>query len=181
MSCHSSKTLQRCSYKESGHCIIQLNIGETKKTPEESKIGLYVKASSRACIIQCDGGLYPRSSGEKKCDYLIKTENAFYLVELKSSNIGQAMRQFLSTLNLINRDHPHFLSSHLIKCFVVSNNSLSISKEDSAYKKLQRYLVNINKEKSDPYIQPIQIVPKGHKSSQKKGKIIVSPQNPLAL
>lgn len=83
--------------------------GKTDKV-EEKKSVLYYLALNDICRIKFDKGIN-KNNEIKKCDYIVSSEKALYLIELKGENIDDLIQQSLDTIEYIRKNLEQLLKN----------------------------------------------------------------------
>jgi hypothetical protein len=136
MSIDLSNLIDNCSVETDKYKNVLID-----KIGGKSKYIIENKTNKKYSQIDIENCVYKNLQNETKCDFGIKTENIFYLVELKGSDVKKGIEQLLSTLIAFkNYNQSLDFKARLI---VTRFQSPNLVKKNAVYKNLVKLLKHI--------------------------------------
>lgn len=117
----------------------------------KSKYILENKTNKKYFQIDIENCVYTNFQNETKCDYGVKTENIFYLIELKGSDVKKGIEQLLSTLISFKDCYQNI--DFKARLIVSRFQSPNIVKKNKEYKDLVRLLKHIENKNNNLIIK----------------------------
>lgn len=127
--------------------MIDINLYEAKRSGKDPRfcseekgcVHLGINSDKNWCRhFRVDGGVYPRGQAEKRCDFLLLNDDKkdAYFIELKGSDLNQAISQVENTVEDIRRSISEYriLRRIIYKSGTHDIRSSSVTKWKSKYK-----------------------------------------------
>ena len=131
-------------FKECCELIESEKIGKA----QDDNVVLYFKSACDTCRIKFDDCVC-KDETKRKCDFLLKSNEVLYLVELKGKKTKDAVEQILSTLEMLEKDEYKMLKSGALAFIglIVRKDAMPIvpNSSDSNIIKLQKKLYEMSK------------------------------------
>ena len=131
-----TELINNCSLEtnKTKNVLIDIIGGKSKYIVENKDNIKYFQIDIENCV-------YKNLQNEAKCDFGIKTENTFYLIELKGSDVKKGIEQLLSTLLAFKKCYQtiDFKARLIVSRF----QSPDIVRKNKEYKDLVKFLKHI--------------------------------------
>lgn len=108
-------------------------LGQTIPCIERKAKGYFKLVETReAKRIQIDGGLLPKCTEPKRCDYLIRTNTIERFIELKGSHIEDAIDQFKQSIERFGQVNKKII------CYIIYSGNINGSRKRATKQKFQK-------------------------------------------
>ncbi len=136
------------------NCEIETNKSKNvfvDKIGGKSKYVVENRSNNKYFHVDIENCVYKSLQNDTKCDYGVKTENTFYLIELKGSDVKKGIQQLLLTLVAFKKCYQTI--DFKVRLVVSKFQSPDIVRKNREYKDLVKLLKHIENKNNNLIIK----------------------------